>query len=298
MSDSSFSRDRLEELLFASAGESFTTEERDELNALLRDNGDARSVAAQFLSLDAMLGESLGAHEAALRSTAVREKRSSKVLRFPLQQRAWLAAAAAVVVLLGVWVQRRRMEPVGVIQSATRTTTFNSGDAFRPGDWVRFEHGRVVVKFESGAKLAVEGPADFQIVNNNGARLIRGRATVRVPGKIKGFVLDTPAEQIVDLGTAFGVNVANDGATSVAVFEGSVELRGRESETGARQLLAGKAIRVEGRSQPPSEIPYEVRDYLQTWQTSFGVEAIEGAMRIAEPNERALPGKVVDSDRC
>lgn len=305
MSDLSFQRDRLEEFLFASANESFSVEERDELNALLLGSAAARSFAVRFLSLDAVLAESLGAGEAAIHYAEKNEKRSARVLRFPVRQKAWLAAAAAVV-LIGVWVQSRRMgpedqaaviEPVGFVQSATRTTAFKSGDVFRPGDWVRFEHGRVALKFESGAKLAVEGPADFQIVSNNGARMIRGRATIRVPGKIKGFTLDTPAEQIVDLGTSFGVQVEQDGATSIAVFEGSVELRGRHHAPVPQQLLAGQAVWVEKHSDAPSEIPYEVSDYIPTWQTSFGVEAVEGAIRIAEPIERAMPGKVVDGER-
>lgn len=207
---------------------------------------------------------------------------------------------------MGTWVQSRRTHPVdqaaaiapaGFVQSAVRTAAFKSGDKFQPGDWVRFDDGRVVVRFESGAKLAVEGPAHFQIVSNNAARMIKGRATIRVPGKIKGFTLDTPAEQIVDLGTTFGVNVANDGATSIAVFEGEVELRGQQHDSGPQQLSAGKSVRVDRNSDAPSEIPYEMGDYLQTWQTSFGVEAIEGAMRIAAPNERAIPGTAVDRER-
>lgn len=56
-------------------------------------------------------------------------------------------------------------------------------------------------------------------------------------------------------------------------------------------------MRVKGSSTAPDEIPYVVSDYLQTWQASFGVEAVEGGMRIAEPNERALPGKVVDGEQ-
>lgn len=70
MSDPSFQRDRLEELLFASAHESFSVEERDELNVLLLGSAAARSYAVQFLSLDAVLAESLGTGEAALRYAA------------------------------------------------------------------------------------------------------------------------------------------------------------------------------------------------------------------------------------
>ncbi len=127
--------------------------------------------------------------------------------------------------------------------------------------------------------------------------MTRGRATIRVPGKIKGFMLDTPAERIVDLGTSFGVNIEQNGATSIAVFEGSVELRGRQHGSGPQHLSAGESVRVDGNLVAPSDIPYDVSDYLPTWQTSFGVEAIEGAMRVAEPSERAMPGMAVDRNR-
>ena len=49
MSSHPFQRERLEELLFASTNETFSEEERDELNAMLRGSEAARSLAAQFL---------------------------------------------------------------------------------------------------------------------------------------------------------------------------------------------------------------------------------------------------------
>ena len=67
MSNLSFDRDRLEELLLASANEAFSVDERNELNNLLLNHAAARSFAVQFLSLDSALAESLGANEAALR---------------------------------------------------------------------------------------------------------------------------------------------------------------------------------------------------------------------------------------
>lgn len=54
---------RLEELLFASACEPFSEAERAKLNTLLRDNSDARIFAARFLTIDALLAESLAASE-------------------------------------------------------------------------------------------------------------------------------------------------------------------------------------------------------------------------------------------
>ncbi len=310
MSEPSFDRDRLEELLFASAHESFSVDERDELNALLLGSSAARSFAIQFLSIDAALAESLSAGEAATRYGANQDTvkdidRSVNVLRLSSRQKAWIAVAAAALILMSVSVLNwqtdnvdlaRVVEPVSFVQSSVLSTGFESGDTLQPGDWVRFEQGRAVIKFESGAKLAVEGPADFQIVSNNGAKMIQGRATVRVPGKIKGFVLETPADRIVDLGTAFGVRVGSNGETSISVFEGEIELRGQQHVSGPQPLSAGRSMLVQSNADSPSEIPYEVSDYLRTWQTSFGLETVKGAMRIAEPHERTNPGKVVDGN--
>ena len=309
MSSHPFQRERLEELLVASTNETFSEEERDELNAMLRGSEAARSLAAQFLSLDAALADSLGASEASSlyvknNRTAKNERRLQNLLVFSLRREVWLTAAAAAVILCG-WLGWRSIssnpdsvvEAVSFVQHASRSTALVVGVGFKPGDWIRFEKGRVAVRFESGAKLAVEGPADFQILSNNGARMTRGRATIRVPGKIKGFMLDTPAERIVDLGTSFGVNIEQNGATSISVFEGSVELRGKQHGSGPQQLSAGESVRVAGNLVAPSDIPYDVSDYLPTWRTSFGVEAIDGAMRVAEPSERAMPGKTVDRNR-
>jgi hypothetical protein len=82
--------ERLEELLFASSGEPFSEAERAELNALLRDNAEARSFAAAHLTIDALLAESLAAseHTTAFRPIPISAGKS-------LNRPNWLARAAA-----------------------------------------------------------------------------------------------------------------------------------------------------------------------------------------------------------
>jgi hypothetical protein len=154
----------------------------------------------------------------------------------------------------------------------------------------------LALRFEDGAKLAIEGPAELQILGSNGARMTRGRATIRVPGKIKGFTLETPSERVVDLGTSFGVEVNQEGDTSIAVFEGEIELQGPQHEKGGRKFTAGTSVKVSDGPGGLSEIPYNVAEYLGTWQASFGVEAIEGDLRVSNPTERGRPGTVVDKE--
>ncbi|MEM7599955.1 MAG: FecR domain-containing protein [Verrucomicrobiota bacterium] len=287
---------RLEELLVASVESSFASSERDELNLLLRENREARRFASNFLRLDAVLSETLVAEEAERQFTPeITKEAPEKDVRFTPVTKGWAAGIAAVL-MVGLWLARPAGAPVATVSSAQRVTGFSSGLELSAGDWMRFERGWVALKFESGAKLAVEGPAEFQITGGNGAIMNRGKATVRVPGRIKGFTLETPSERVVDLGTAFGVAVEENGATSVAVFEGEIELQGEGQKSGTRRLLVGASVRVNEKNQKPIEIPYEESSYLETWQASFGVEAVQGDLRIAKPRERSAPGEVLDSN--
>ncbi|MEM9367861.1 MAG: FecR domain-containing protein [Planctomycetota bacterium] len=179
---------------------------------------------------------------------------------------------------------------------ANSTSGFEPGDTLHPDEVVRLDRGRLVVRFRSGAKLAIEGPADLVVTGQNSAQMKRGIATVRVPGVIKGFTLDTPHEQVVDLGTSFGVAVADDGVTSIAVFEGEIELRGEQHATGPQRLLAGTSVRVQTDEESPREIPHAINPYLGTWQLSFGVNNLVGDVRVATPTERQSPGQVFADD--
>ena len=83
-------QERLEQLLFNSSCEPFSEAERSELNALLRDNSEARRFAAQFLTIDSLLSESLAAREHATTFQPIPISAGR-----PLIRPNWLARAAA-----------------------------------------------------------------------------------------------------------------------------------------------------------------------------------------------------------
>ena len=181
---------------------------------------------------------------------------------------------------------------VATVQSTNRVSGLSDGQTFEIGERIELQQGRAVLRFNSGAKFAVEAPAFLTVTGPNEAELDAGRGTVRVPGMIKGFTLVTPTEKVVDLGTAFGIEVTDNGTTSVAVFEGELELRGTDKP---QRLFAGQSTQsVEPRS-PAQSIPHLVDAFLNTWETSFGVETVTGDLRVARPGERLAPGLAVDS---
>ncbi len=66
--------------------------------------------------------------------------------------------------------------------------------------------------------------AGVELVSATTVRLLYGTLTARVPMQARGFTVLAPSGKIVDLGTEFGLSVADGGSTSVKVFTGLVEV--------------------------------------------------------------------------
>jgi len=124
-----------------------------------------------------------------------------------------------------------------------------------PGEDIRIDSGQVEILFDTGVELVITGRADAAIVS--GMRVVGklGTFSARVSERGRGFTLETPATDVIDLGTEFGVEVDSSGGTKVAVFQGEVDLRsdrgqkGRSaSEDSGRQperLRVGEAVQID-----------------------------------------------------
>ncbi len=94
MSTPEFNRQRLEELLLSAASRSFPEAERAELNALLRDNAEARTIAARSLTFDATLADCLAANESRHRHEKPLQTTDSTPVNVDFKRTNWLAKAA------------------------------------------------------------------------------------------------------------------------------------------------------------------------------------------------------------
>ena len=125
------------------------------------------------------------------------------------------------------------------------TATPRVGGALEPG-WLRLESGLAQVVFYSGARLVIEGPAELQLVSPTEAVCPAGRLLAEVPEAARGFHLQTDQLNVVDLGTAFGID-ATPGQTEVHVFKGKVELL----EVGAANQLLGEGLAAVAQGNAP-----------------------------------------------
>lgn len=93
-----------------------------------------------------------------------------------------------------------------------------------PAGPLRLESGAVELAFASGARAAVEGPAELTLTDRNGIELRKGKLAADVPKQAIGFTVHTPNATVTDLGTRFGVNAAGADSSEVDVFEGKVRV--------------------------------------------------------------------------
>jgi hypothetical protein len=119
------------------------------------------------------------------------------------------------------------------------------GTEFHAGQKLNLATGLAELTFESGAKVILHAPAQFDVADALGGSLARGKLTAKVPHSASGFTVGTPGGKVVDLGTEFGVQVGDDGATDVIVYVGEVQVEsGAGGDSGAGVADGPKVVHV------------------------------------------------------
>lgn len=180
----------------------------------------------------------------------------------------------------------------------------SDGVAIRPGQNVEsgglsVDRGVARLDFVSGATIAVEGPAEIEVVDEMRVVLLRGVVTATIPESAIGFVIDTDAAHVVDLGTSFGVSVGDTGLTDVCVFEGEVEVSSPQTnrpDATPHLLREGEAIRASKEFTSINSVAYDASQFENAWPVNSGVLQTTGSMRFVSPGPDFHPGNYEDNE--
>jgi hypothetical protein len=139
--------------------------------------------------------------------------------------------------------------------------------AVRLGDRLALKSGLLEITYDTGAKLVLQGPVTYEVESPATGYLAIGKLTAKLEKKSevrgqksesanqkseirdqKSFAIRTPTAIVTDLGTEFGVEVNESGATATHVFRGMVEVQPVASDgqaSHAVRLTEDESVRVE-----------------------------------------------------
>jgi hypothetical protein len=250
-----FDRNELRALFGSLNDGTLSPEEHARLEKILADNAEARRLWYLHCDIETGLADwaaSQGMAKIVPMPTVVQAPRRSPLWNWAVP----LAAAAAVAQLAIVLGKEQKpavpgeqmSKGVAVLSRAvgvewvTGSEEAVTGAVLAPRT-LRLKSGAALIEFYSGARVVVEGPAEFQLLSSSEGFLRSGKISAHVPPQARGFTVSSNGMKVVDFGTDFGI-AANDGtAPEVHVFTGRVEVAA--ASTPVQSLTEGQAVRVE-----------------------------------------------------
>lgn len=153
-------------------------------------------------------------------------------------------------------------------------------------DRLELKQGIVTLRLPQGVEVTLQGPADYELMDEDSTLLHSGLLAASVPPGAEGFRVETPTLEVIDLGTEFGIELDANGKATVSVFDGEVKVGLKDQKT-KKLLKEGEAIQWDqkGAIEPTDFNP---TPYQRIWPVSSGIEQSEGAFRLLLPWERRL----------
>jgi Concanavalin A-like lectin/glucanases superfamily len=242
----------------------------------------------RWLQLFKDLGETQGDHSplddfeahamARIEEAAVGTKQG-KILRLIT-----LGIAAAILVLISLQASRPSPQPPAAVNldgvaeklSAVAIVTGSEGRAgadaslndgtFLLSGTIEQEQGWLGIQTLGGVSITLTAPFRVSIISPQRVYLERGQARVHVPEGAEGFVMESRAFEVLDLGTEFAAHVNADGTGSCRVFEGKADvsfLDGLRQSSATRRVNAGEAVSISPSERRISPAPDDAGSYSQ-----------------------------------
>jgi hypothetical protein len=223
----------------------------DELAVLLERSPAARRAYLEYFQQSAVLRmEAAKLRERGLLPVVGSAQQTRRAVQRSVLAAAALVTLAAVVAAL---ITVARPEPARLAAAVAAETHWSvdgveqaSGDdeiSVVEGSTVRVLSGTLRLEMESGGLLVVQGPAEVSFPALHRPRLRRGWLWIDAGKSDEPFQIETATLRIRDIGTRFGVRVAEDGMVEVHLVSGRVEvLAGNERKRMAVLKEGGKAL--------------------------------------------------------
>jgi hypothetical protein len=188
----------------------------------------------------------------------------------------WGLAAALALMLAGSFLLRKPgaavatsapepkdASPVAVVIGGSPENMHAAGTYLPPGV-ISQNRGWMTLQTFKGVAVTFDAPFEVELAAHDRMRLNQGRARVQVPDGAEGFRLESPAFDVVDLGTEFAAIVNADGTGTCRVFDGKADVSLLDSigeVKSTQRLNASESVRIRPASQAIDRIEEKDSDY-------------------------------------
>lgn len=235
MKENDFDKERLLDLIGGLLDDGLDSDGRRELARVLEASPDARKIYLSQMDLHARLHLD---HVSGLTPALMREAVGPPLRRgFLLRRWAAAAIAACIAVLAAlVWSESpgdhgfARIESTSAARWESSDLPTTTGSRLGQGT-LRLADGLATLRFDSGASITLEAPAELTLVDAMRCILSEGTVVGDVPDSAHGFLITTPSAEVIDHGTRFSVVVDGETKeTQTRVHDGLVEVGHRTSD--------------------------------------------------------------------
>ncbi|MCM8534392.1 MAG: DNRLRE domain-containing protein [Lentisphaeraceae bacterium] len=215
-------------------------EDSEKLERLILEDEEARKVYLDVTTANAMLFE----QGLELESPAATTPKTLTYYKFAL------LAAAAMLAFMFIRTEPKQTFPEAIaVLTKTEDCVWkdsslptNSGSPLTAGN-LNLVQGLATVKFNSGAELIIEAPAEVEFIDSMNCLVKHGTVMADVPESAHGFTIDTPKAKAIDHGTKFVVSYNKKSEKSlVEVLEGEVEVKANAEDESERFFEGNTAI--------------------------------------------------------
>ena len=108
---------------------------------------------------------------------------------------------------------------------------------------LQIDEGLAQVEFLQGSTVILEGPVNFELLDDNEGALVLGKLQIKLYQSCSRFTVHLPKGKLVDLGTEFGLNVYEGGSTEIFVYRGKIRYQGEnESKEEVIRKFLGRSL--------------------------------------------------------
>lgn len=152
---------------------------------------------------------------------------------------------------------------VAVVLGGSAEAAFKAGTGLKPGV-IAQNSGWLTLQTFKGVSVTFDAPFEVVLSDHDRIRLNKGQARVHVPPGAEGFRLESPAFDVVDLGTEFAARVNPDGTGTCRVFDGEADVSLLDSVGEVKRtqrLSANKSVQILPTRQALEMIEEQDEDY-------------------------------------